>query len=151
RGDGTFADVTAANLPRNRRWSFQCVAVDLNGDGATDVFVATDTHENLLLINDGHGHFTEHARVAGIATDGQGRQQACMGVAVGDVDGDGLTGLFVTNFSHEPNVLYRGRGGRGVPAFADVTAAAGLVESESLLGWGASFFDFDCDCALDVM
>jgi hypothetical protein len=151
RGDGTFVDATATNLPKIRRYSFQCVALDLNGDGAPDVFVACDGHPNLLFINDGHGHFTEEAMAAGIAADGTGKDTAGMGVAAGDVDGDGLTDIFQTNFSHEPNTLHRARTRGGVPAFTDVTAAAGLVEPDALLGWGASFFDFDCDGSLDLM
>jgi hypothetical protein len=151
RGDGTFDDVTATNLPRVRRYSFQCVALDLNADGATDVFVAADGQPNLLFLNDGHGVFTEQARAAGVSSDASGRDQACMGVAAGDADGDGMTDLFVTNFSHEPNTLYRAQSARGVPSFADLTAATGLVERDALLGWGAAFIDFDCDGAPDVM
>jgi len=152
RGDGTFVDATATNLPKVRRYSFQCIAFDANGDGAPDVFVATDAHPHLLLLNDGHGRFVDQAQSAGVARDGQGKETAGMGVAVGDFDGDGLADLFVTNFSHETNTLYRRRPGIGaVPVFVDVTAAAGLAEPDALLGWGASFFDFDCDGALDVM
>jgi hypothetical protein len=151
RGDGTFSDATATNLPRVRRYSFQCVALDVNADGATDVFVAADGHPNLLLINDGHGVFADQARSAGVASDASGRDQACMGVAAGDADGDGMTDLFVTNFSHEPNTLYRAQSARAIPAFADLTAATGLVERDALLGWGASFIDFDCDGAADLM
>jgi len=152
RGDGTFVDATATNLEKCKRYSFQCVAFDANGDGATDVFVATDSHPHMLLLNDGHGRFVDQAQNAGAALNGHGHPTAGMGAAVGDFDGDGLVDVFLTNFSHESNTLYRRRAGAGgVPVFVDVTAAAGLVESEALLGWGASFFDFDCDGGLDVM
>ena len=151
RGDGTFADATATNLPQVRRYAFQCVAADFDADGAPDVFVAADGHPNLLLMNDGRGHFLDQARTAGVEADWQGKEQACMGAAVGDLDGDGLPDIFVTNFSHESNTFYRARSARGVPIFADVTRAAGLVEDEALLGWGTTLLDFDCDGALDVM
>jgi hypothetical protein len=151
RGDGTFADATAERLPRLRRYSFQCVALDLNGDSATDVFVAADGHPNVLLLNDGRGRFVDQAMACGVSTAGDGRERAGMGAAVGDMDGDGLTDLFVTNFSHEPNTLYRARGGGAIPQFADATQAAGLVDSDALLGWGVSALDYDCDGALDVL
>jgi hypothetical protein len=151
RGDGTFTDATATNLPKLRRYSFQCIAYDVNGDAATDIFVACDGHPNLLFINDGKGRFTDQAMASGAATDGNGKETAGMGVAAADVDGDGLTDLFQTNFSHEPNTLHRSRTRGGTPAFVDVTAAAGLVEPDALLGWGASFLDFDNDGAVDLM
>ncbi|MHC5115301.1 MAG: CRTAC1 family protein, partial [Planctomycetota bacterium] len=153
RGDGIFDDVTEAALPIASRYSFQAVFSDLDGDGALDLFVAADGHPNLLLLNDGTGKFVERARESGVATDADGREQACMGVAVGDVDDDGLMDLFVTNFSHEPNVLYRGRSaGRGRPVFADVTRGAGLDQpSFFTLGWGAVLADLDCDGDLDAV
>jgi hypothetical protein len=152
KGDGTFVDVTASNVPRSKLYSFQCVAFDANDDGAPDVYVATDSHPHQLLLNDGRGRFVDQGLNAGVAQNGEGRDTAGMGVAFGDFDADGLTDLFLTNFSHEPNTLYRRRGGTGVvPTFVDVTATAGLVEPDALLGWGASFLDYDCDGGLDLM
>ena len=46
-----------------------CVAADLDTDGDTDLYVTTAT-EQLLLWNDGDGHFTEGARDAGVAAFG---------------------------------------------------------------------------------
>jgi hypothetical protein len=152
-GTATFEDVTISHLPIDSRYSFQPVFSDLDDDGALDLFVAADGHPNLLLLNDGSGHFSEHGRESGVATDADGREQACMGVAVGDVDDDGLMDLFVTNFSHESNVLYRGRpGSHGRPVFADVTRGAGLDQpSFFTLGWGAVLADLDCDGDLDAL
>ena len=60
-----------------------------------------------------------------------------MGVACGDLDGDGLPDLAVTNFFGESTTLYRNLGG-GV--FGDQTAASGLAAaSRSLLGFGIAF------------
>ena len=44
-----------------------CVAGDLDTDGDTDLYVTTAT-EQLLLWNDGDGHFTEGARDAGVGS-----------------------------------------------------------------------------------
>ncbi len=152
RGDGTFVDATEERLPVDRRYSFQPVMADLDGDGDLDVFVAADGHPNLLLINDGTGHFRNDAMSAGCATSGDGRDQACMGVAVGDADGDGVLDLFVTNFSHEPNVLYRARPGGASVIYADASSGAGLAApSLHALGWGVAFSDADRDGDLDLL
>ncbi len=152
RGDGTFVDATEARLPITRRYSFQPVISDFDDDGHLDVFVASDGHPNMLLLNDGTGRFADHALAAGVATDARGREQACMGVAVGDFDGDGLNDLFATNFSHEPNVLYRARpAAPGRPTYSDATSGAGLTTGSLMtLGWGTAMADLDADGDLDL-
>jgi hypothetical protein len=151
RGDGTFEDVSAERLPPFRRYSFQPVIVDLDGDGALDVYVAADAQPNVLLRNDGTARFRDVAVEGGAATNVDGKEQAGMGVASGDLDGDGRPDLFVTNFSHESNCLYRAVGGPGRPLFGDATRATGLERpSYFTLGWGASLADLDSDGDLDL-
>lgn len=153
RGDGTFADASEKCLPPNlRRYSFQAVVSDYDDDGDPDVYVAADAQKNLLLLNDGKGRFLDAAVESGCATDAQGVEQASMGVAAGDADGDGRMDLFVTNFSHEMNTLYRGVGSSGAAVFADVSGASGAGRPGFLtLGWGASFADLDSDGDLDLV
>jgi hypothetical protein len=151
RGDGTFADATETAMPLFRRYSFQPVILDFDRDGRLDVYVACDAQPNLLFRNLGGGRFEEIGMSVGAATDGTGREQASMGLAAGDVDDDGRIDLFVTNFSHESNCLYRNLGVPGT-LFGDVTSSASLeAPSHLTLGWGSSFSDIDNDGDLDLL
>jgi hypothetical protein len=72
-----------------------------------------------------------------------------MGVAAGDVDGDGLEDLLVTHLLRETNTLYLSRGGG---AFLDVTARTGLGSASWMMtGFGTGFLDYDLDGDLDLL
>ena len=118
------------------------------------VFVANDTVANFYFENQGSTEngvprFRETALVSGLALSGAGTAQASMGVAAGDMDGDGATDLFVTNFHGETNTLYRQlRDG----VFEDVTLEQRLRQpSLSRLGFGTQFLDADLDGRLDLV
>ena len=77
-----------------------------------------------------------------------GAYQAGMGVAAGDLDGDGLIDLAVTNFYGESTTFYRNLGAGN---FTDATASVGLaVATRRLLGFGVAFLDADNDGRLDL-
>ncbi len=59
---------------------------------------------------------------AGAAANSSGGYQAGMGIACGDLDGDGRPDLAVTNFYGESTTLFHNLGGG---LFADHTAAIG--------------------------
>ena len=85
---------------------------------------------------------------AGAAYNEDGREQAGMGVAIGDFNGDGKLDIFKTNFSDDTSTLYRNNGNG---TFDDVTFAAGLGLHTQYLGWGTAFFDFDNDGWPDLL
>ena len=88
------------------------VATDLDGDGRVDLFVANDQSAKFLFLNRGGLRFEEVGRSAGVASNASGVYQASMGVACGDLDGDGLPDLAVTNFYNEYTAFYQNLGER---------------------------------------
>ena len=144
-----FKDVTLeSGLGRVRGPGLGVFCGDFDGDHWPDIFVANDAKPNRLWINQRDGTFKEEAVVRGIAYNCLGRTEANMGVAVGDVDGDGLFDVFVTHLTEETNTLWR-QGPRGL--FQDRTAGAGLMRpSWRGTGWGTVLADFDHDGALDL-
>jgi tetratricopeptide (TPR) repeat protein len=147
---GRFADVTAAaGIVDAGGRGLGVVAADLDGDGRIDLFVTNDQTANFLFRNLGGFRFEEVGHIAGVAGNASGGYQAGMGVACGDVDGDGRPDLAVTNFYGESTTLYRNLGSG---LFADSTAASGLaIPSRHLLGFGAAFLDVDDDGRLDLL
>ncbi len=148
---GRFKDVSAAAgmVQSGIYYGLGAVWSDLDNDGDPDLYVATDSTPNLLYRNEGGGRFTEIGTPSGAAFSEEGRSQASMGVAAGDLDRDGLDELFVTNFSHDYDTLYHNEGGL---YFSDVSLIAGIGSATTMatLGWGDAFLDVDNDGWRDI-
>ncbi len=144
-----FEDVTIrSGLSRAPGKAMEIVCADFNGDRWPDVFITDDGLPNRLFINQRHGTFKEEAVARGLAYTGMGTAAANMGVALGDVDGDGQFDVFVPHLAEENHTLWR-QGPPGV--FHDDTARAGLVNLPwHGTGFGAVFSDFDGDGAIDL-
>ena len=163
-GGGKFKNITAeAGVGVPGRISISAAFADIDNDGAPDLFVTTVRGGNVLFKNDGHGHFRDITREAGI--DGAAHSS---GAFFFDYDHDGLLDLLVCNigkytsdrkgaqgqyiglpdafFGHmfperyEFPVLYRNLGHN---RFKDVTAEASLKP----VGWSgdATFTDLNGD------
>jgi enediyne biosynthesis protein E4 len=147
---GTFVDVTseAGIVDRDGR-GLGVVSADLDGDGKMDLFVANDMSANLFFRNLGGFRFVEDGLASGLATNAGGGYLAGMGIACGDLDGDGTVDLAVTNFYGESTTLYHNLGGG---LFSDRTAAAGLqAPTRFVLGFGLAALDANNDGRLDLV
>lgn len=130
---------------------------DFDQDGDQDLLLVNGSHwpwqgpkgagappaGAILLRNDstaGNVLFTD-------VTEGSGLQAPFygMGVAVGDVDGDGRTDVLVTGVG-AARFFHNEGGGK----FKDTTAAAGLAGDPKDWSSAAAFFDFDNDGDLDL-
>lgn len=138
----------AAGLEEKPGPGMGVLCADFSGDGWPDIFVANDLEANHLWINQRNGVFTEEAAPRGVAYDARGASLSNMGVAFGDVDGNGLSDLFVTHFTNEHHGLWMQQP-RG--SFEELTIQAGLSQSHwHGTAWGAALADFDQDGALDL-
>jgi thioredoxin-like negative regulator of GroEL len=147
---GRFVDVTeSSGCFETEGRGLGVVAADLDGDDRIDLYVANDGTANYFFHNKGGFRFEEIALQAGVAGSAVGGFQAGMGVACGDLDGDGRPDLMVTNFYGEGTTLYQNLGDR---LFADRSAASGIgLATRYLLGFGIAMADVTNDGLLDVM
>ncbi len=149
-GNGTFTDVTekAGLIPKSKAsYALTAVAADFDGDGWPDIYVACDSSPSLLYINNHDGTFTEKGFQSGLAVNEDGKEQAGMGLGIGDYNTDGRLDIFKTHFSADTNALYQNQG-KGV--FRDVTNVARLGVETRFVGWGAAMLDFDNDGLPDL-
>ncbi len=131
-------------------------AGDADGDGDLDVFLgqwrqpmgdkmpvpfwdANDGHGNVLLVNDGHGHFTDGTTAAGLAAKAKRRTYSASFV---DLDGDHALDLMVVS-DFAGTDLYR-NDGHG--QFTDITAR---LDEPHTFGMSHTFADFNGDGRLD--
>ncbi|MCY7375465.1 MAG: CRTAC1 family protein [Pyrinomonadaceae bacterium] len=151
QADGTFEDVSikAKVTDEGDYYGFAAVFVDVDDDDDLDLLVVNDSTPKQLYINQGDGTFEEIGYASGIALNENGREQAGMGLAIGDFDNDGLVDFHITNFYDDSNTLYRNDGDAN---FTDITFQAGIGEPTiPFLGWGTSFLDFDNDGWKDIL
>ena len=124
---------------------------DFNNDGLQDIYLVGNAVSNKLYINKGNMKFEDVTKEAGVGgLGGWGR-----GVAVIDINNDGLLDIYVCNTLlndslKRRNLLYINQGAdkNGVPHFKEMAKEYGLdIKVHSTM---ASFFDYDNDGDLDM-
>ena len=124
---------------------------DFNNDGLQDIYFTGNAVHNRLYINKGDFKFEDVTEKSGVGgKGGWGR-----GVAVVDINNDGLADIYVCNTLLNDsvkrlNLLYVNHGPdkNGVPVFKEESKAYGLnINVHSTM---ATFFDYDNDGDLDM-
>lgn len=168
-GHGRFENVTEfADADGGKRQSFAASWLHANDDHYPDLYIANDFGTNVLLINQGNGKFRDGSGEAGVSD-----YATSMGVATGDMTGDGRPEIYVANMfskmgrriiahvapedypegifqqiqgSCAGNRLYVAK--EGVSQYHETSEVAGV----NTVGWAyaPALADFDADGQLDI-
>lgn len=147
-GDGTFTDASVssgiAGLEPHRTMSV--CALDFDHSGHEDLYLSNDATPNMLLINDGHGHFRDEAMKRGVAFNALGEAAGSMTAAIGDCDGSGMPSLLVSRLGYGSLYVRTPQGD-----YLDRMMASGLgALTAQYVGWGCNFIDYDNAGKLDI-
>lgn len=145
--NGKFVDVTQDhNLYYPDSKCMGLSVFDYDNDGDLDIFQANDHQMNFLFRND-QGRYTEFGIGSGVASNSNGQMTGSMHGTLGDVDGDGLIDLLVTDLKYGALYRYLGNG-----LYKDITKTSGIETTLAGKGsWGAAFLDYDNDGDLDIV
>ena len=155
RRDGTFeaVDAAAMGMPETH-WTTAIGTGDFDGDGWTDLYLASDFGPDDLYINERGRRFR---RVRGRMFGDVGRDTyKGMNSSVADFDRDGRLDVYVSNVHHELQAegsllwMNQGADARGGPTFRDEASARGAL-NEDRFGWGAGVGDLQNDGWTDIV
>ena len=170
-GEMSFVDVgeEAGVGAFNQDSNGVCVG-DTDNDGDQDLYVVAVGVRNLFFRNNGNGTFTNTTMFSNLP--GYGRNAS--GCSMGDVNGDGLLDILVTNTyddwlqrrpvfiglgetALQPNELYLNKGNN---VFQDVSLSSGILNLISgppsiyfggSYTWASSMVDYDLDGDTDIL
>ena len=120
--------------------------LDVNNDGLDDIFFSGNEVGDELYLNEGDMKFKNITQSAGINSE----NNWSTGVAIADINNDGLVDIYVSTVSDYKNLEGHNRLyiNNGDLTFTETSKETGL----DFVGFGtqASFFDYDNDGDLDV-
>lgn len=165
KGNFTFEDITEkAGVAGSSDWNTGVTMADVNGDGKLDIYVCSVNKayglqgHNELFINNGNLTFTESAAKYGLDFSGFSTQAAFF-----DYDHDGDLDMYLLNQSNRPHAnikdtsnrrrpdplagdrFYRNESNNHIEKFTDVSAQAGIYQSNLGYGLGLAVADMNND------
>jgi hypothetical protein len=148
-GNGKFQDVTSAlGLNAARGPGLGILTGDFDSNGWPDFIVANDGAANHLWLNQNGQKFQESGLTSGVAYAADGHARAGMGVASGDINGNGQQSVVVTNLPTEGFTFFqKQRGGD----FTDSTVQMGVFHASTpYTGFGVGLIDIGNRGLLDM-
>lgn len=151
-GDGKFKDVTKEYGLNQTRWVLAAGAVDVNGDGYPDLFVANDYNVNELYINEKGKKFVEVGRQAEIGND----PKSGMCVTFGDINDSGLLGIYNTTITEKGILIQNNNYWQPMqdqpqspyPKYVNLAQLDGI--NNAGWSWGSQFGDLNNDGYQDL-
>lgn len=151
QGDGTFRNAAEElGLMGVDPKGLAISVLDLDNDLQPEIYVANDMARNYLFTRSTAGGvpsadalWQEVAMQTGCGLSDDGRNEASMGIATADYDGDGQIDLLLTHYFQAKNTLYRNLGGL---MFDDASRHWKVATtSHNYLGFGIVPLDWDRD------
>ncbi len=148
-GQGRFKDVTEESGFSKALGKGMGVGIaDFDHNGFLDVFVANDTVQNFLYLNQGNGTFDEVSLFYGIAYNTEAARVSGMGCDVKDFNNDGWTDVFYNNLQNQIHALFLNQSGQYFDYVSPSSNVAML--SRRFSGWSNGFIDYDNDGWKDI-
>ena len=161
QGGLKFAEESETRLPKDRRWTYNGLLHDADGDGDLDLYTATLYGPNGFARNDGQGRFEATANA--FSQDGTRGS----GLTLVDLDEDGALDLFVSNpwaaagqriatqiapripADHGAGFARTSAGNLALSKGADIAPQLGLADAG--WAWGHAAVDLDNDGHRDLL
>ncbi|UCF36564.1 MAG: CRTAC1 family protein [Acidobacteriota bacterium] len=148
-GNGKFEDVTQeSGFDKALGKGMGIGIADFNRDGRLDVFVANDTVQNFLYLNEGDGIFDEVSLFYGVAYNAEAARVSGMGCDAKDYNNDGFTDIFYNNLKNQIHALFLNQEGEYFDYVSPSSNVATL--SRQFSGWSNGFIDHDNDGWKDI-
>lgn len=140
-GDVRFENVTERLNLFGIADANQGLWLDANNDGYLDIYISDEHQANRLFINQKDGTFSERIWARDFVDNA-----VSQGVAAADIDGDGDTDLYVSNWFEPDYMLINDGNGLFKPLHLNLPTLTDSVSTNS-----ATFADFDNDADLDLV